>query len=66
MEIGAETQQIIAIRGRADLHLIEPRQRAQFVTQRAQVFDARLDFGDRADVVAEAAADRLEVHVVLE
>ena len=46
--------------GGADLHLVERRQRAEFVHQRAQVFDLRLDSGHRADLVAQTSADRLK------
>ena len=48
---GTEDEQVIAIRRRADLHLVESRQHAQFVAQRAQVFDPRLELADRRPIM---------------
>ncbi len=59
-------QQVIAIRRRAHLHLVEPRQHAQFVAQRAQIFVARLQLLGESDHVAQPAPDRLEIDIVLE
>src|ERR1035437_7822441 len=65
-QFGAETQQVIAVRQSAHLHLIEGGQHAEFVAQGAQVFDARLHLIQDADHVAQAAPNGLEVDVVLE